>query len=284
MIKFNRNTNIMTYDVDVVLENIKKENKSGKTHFVFDTNYSMVHFFNYFIESLEHDESRIEDLSLVTNFLQSKVANSPKDFNEAVEKAFLLLDLDHEVKQIFAKTTPQVICAFLYTNFSKLVFDEFYFFYDKCSTLTNITKDLKIVDVEQILYEIILAVSYRIRSSLKDVVVIPQTFEMTTQDFENMVKSPENLKECIDWLLNSIESKNSNFENITLSDSTSTDVLTCRLFGEVYHILYFVWYLHYDKSPLRKFFEKERAITDSYYIVYYIIRNFVNFLLLKKSM
>ncbi len=87
MIKFNRNTNIMTYDVDVVLENIKKENKSGKTHFVFDTNYSMVHFFNYFIESLEHDESRIEDLSLVTNFLQSKVANSPKDFNEAVDRS-----------------------------------------------------------------------------------------------------------------------------------------------------------------------------------------------------
>jgi len=283
MIKFNKNSNIFDYDILEVVECIKKENRTGKRAFIFDSNFSAVHFFNYFIESLEQEEEKKYECELIRSYLLSRIKGSPASFNDAVDEAFSLLELDDNIKQIFAQTTPQVICAFLYNNLAKLIFDEFFFFYDKSPTLSNIVKELKIDNVEQILYEITLAVSYKIKRSLKDILILPETIEITTQDLENFVKCPQDLKECIDWLINAVETKSTKFKMLPLEENSSTDVLTCGLFGEVNHILYFGWYLHYDKSPLRKWFKKERKITDPYYISYYIIRNFVNFLLLKKS-
>lgn len=283
MIKFNKNSNILDYTIDDVVKNIKQEQKSGKKCFLFDSNFSAVHFFNYFIENLEQTEEE-KSINLISSYLSDLINESPKTFNEAVSKAYSLLELDKSIKEIFNQTTPQVICAFLYNNFSKLIFDEFYFFYDKCPTLSNICKELNINNVEQILYEIVLATSYHIKRELKQ---NGEQFEMelpplTVEDLNNLKDCPKDLRESIDSLLNAVESKYSKIKNLTITEQT-VDVLTCGLFSETYHILFYGWYLYYDKSPLRKWFERERKMTDPYYITYYIIRNFVNFLMLKKS-
>lgn len=283
MIKFNKNSNILDYTVEDIIKNIKQEQKAGKKSFLFDSNFSAVHFFNYFIENLEQVEDE-KNLNLISNYLSNLINASPRTFNEAVDRTYSLLELDKSIKQIFVQTTPQVICAFLYINLSKLIYDEFFFFYDKCSTLSNICKELTISDVEQVLYEIVLATSYKIKRELKESeeqieIELPS---LTVEDLNNLKDCPKDLKESIDWLLNAVESKNNKFKNLTVTEQT-VDVLTCSLFSETYHILFYGWYLHYDKSPLRKWFEKNRKITDPYYITYYIIRNFVNFLMLKKS-
>ena len=54
---------------------------------------------------------------------------------------------------------------------------------------TDQVKELKIDNVEQILYEITLAVSYKIKRSLKDILILPETIEITTQDLVKQLKS-----------------------------------------------------------------------------------------------
>lgn len=236
-----------------------------------------MNFFNYFIEISEEEES-FEQAKILKDYIDSCLKTLPKNFKEIVEFSHSLVDLDDSILKIFSSTTPQVICAYLHTSFSPLIFDEFYFFYEKCPLLATIKKEKQNLDVAEIIYEIVLAVSYLIKKKIPESSYEFEEIVLSTQDKKNLKSCPKNLTEAIDQLMVTLENKQFLFESIE-----SVDVFTCYLFADVNFFLFYKWCLHLKESPLRKWFETERAIYDPYYMVYYIIRNLVHFLKLKHS-
>jgi hypothetical protein len=281
-IKFTRNDNILYYKLEDVIAGIKRE-QNGEKVFFFDSNFSQLHFFNYFVETLEEDE-KYEDANIISKHIENLFSLQPKNFVGCVDYCLQLVECDPEIEKIFRVTTPQVICAFLYTNFYGLVYDEFFFFYQKNKLLTKLKEELKTDHLQQIIYEIILQVSYRLKQKVGQPTQFEfDNFELLKKDLENFEHIPKDLTAAIDWLVETTQKNGTILEKITFDGSESCDILTCTIFGHVNHILLTSWYLYHEKSPLKIWFETNRKITDPFYMIYYIIRNFVNFILLKYS-
>jgi hypothetical protein len=278
-IKFTNNDNISDYDVNEVIEGVILESK-GKQVFTFDTNYNMLHFFNYFLEILEEKES-YNSAALIQTYLENYIKNLPKNFNEVSKKCLELVEYDEEVKLIFSNTTKEWICAFLYSNFSELIMDEFFFFYQKSQLTKNLSKELGTSDINQMIFEIIQNVSAKIKQIVGNIPFKDADFKFKKKDLKNIENSPKNLDEAIDWLITTAE------ENIkhqlVFTGKESIDVLSSSIHNELSYILFYQWYLHHKNSPLRIWFRENKDMNDPYYITYYIIRNFVNYLILKNS-
>lgn len=278
---FNKNSNILYYKVADVLEGIKQETEENKVFF-FDSNFSQLHFFNYFLESLEEEE-RYEESKIIKNHVDKLFSNLPKDLTSCVDYCINLVEYDDEIEKIFSVTTPQVICAFLFTNFYVLIYDEFYFFYQKNILLKELKEKLKTENIQQIIYEIILQVSYKLKQQVGQKQFEFDATELNEKDLQNLQNAPKDLTSAIDWLIESVEKNGTILEKINFDGTESVDILTCTIYGQTNHILLYSWYLYHKDSPLKVWFETNRKINEPFYMVYYLVRNFVNFLLLKYS-
>lgn len=278
-IKFTINDNISDYTVEQVIQGIILESK-GEDVFSFDTNYNMLHFFNYFLEILEADSS-YKLAALIQKYIEAQLDFLPKSFNETVDKCFELVEYDEEVKLIFSNTTKEWICAFLYSNFSELILDEFFFFYEKSKLTKILFKELKTLDVNQVIFEIIMAVSTKIKDEVGSVPFEDAVFKFKKKDLKNMENNPKNLTEAIDWLVETTETNIK--QSLVFTGKESIDILSSSVHNELGYFLFYQWYLHHKNSPMRIWFRENKQMDDPYYIAYYIIRNFVNYLVLKNS-
>lgn len=281
MIKFSRNDNILYYKLEDVIAGIISEEKGEKVFF-FDSNFSQLHFFNYFAENLEEEEDYV-NLKIVKGHISNLFKNLPEDFNTCVDYCVSLVEYDEEIEKIFSATTPQVICAFLYTNFYGLIYDEFFFFYEDNPLTKTLKSHFKTTNLQQVVYEIILQVSYKLKSKIGQRDFEVESFELEETDQNNIQFVPKDLTGAIDWLVESIQKNGTILDKMNFDGTESVDILTCTIYGHTNHILLYSWYLYHEKSPLRIWFEKNRKITDPFYMIYYLIRNFVNFILLKYS-
>lgn len=281
-IHFNIDDNISSYSLKNVIQGIKLENE-GEQVFNFDSNFSLAHFFNYFIEESEKTED-FESSLLLHNYFDSIIKNLPPDVESCVNHCYDLLDYDEEIEKIFSSTNSKVICAFLYTNFYSLIYDELCLFYIKSALYKNLVKTFETEDPKQLIYEIILKVADKLKEKIGNSEFVYDNHELLPQDLSNFEYIPNNSDEAINWLVEAIEKHGLKIKNIDFDGTESVDILTCFIYAQVNHIILYNWYLYHEKSPLRIWLETNKNIKDPYSMVYYLVKNFTNYITLKFSM
>lgn len=270
---------LSTIDKIQVVESLKKY---GNKAAVFDSNYSKVMFYSYFMNEF-YKEKNNKDYQIVANFLKSEISKSPNALKKCINIIYdKISEIDCYTVQIFKETTIEVIVGLLFNNLNKIIYDEFYLFSLESPTL-SIIDNKKISTVQSLIYEIIYGVAGKLKvkeydcDSTKNYGI---DYEYTEEDEIYMKTSPKNLTEAVDYLLGE---GGDFYQDINFDENEKLPVYVATIFNNFYHILYFKWYLEREDSPLRVFFKEHRNMTDPHYITYYIIENFITALMIKKS-
>lgn len=281
LIKYNSDSLIYNYKLEDVIKGIKYEIKRGKPAFEFDYNFNMIQFFSYFLEEAEREEKYAE-AEIIKNYMDMILASLPTDLKGVVD-FFMeneIITFDDETKAYFASTQPVVIASLLLPSSINLIEDEFLFHYDKSPLLGNLRKELQIKEISDICFHILQEVSKKIKEQIGDAPYPNDETPLTEEEKKMMEESPKTFTEAVDSLVKMMEQ--SEYKNY-LSDDDSVDVLSSFVMQSISHVLLTTWFLYKEEAPLRVWFRKEKNIDDPFYITYYVIRTFVNYLIAKNS-
>lgn len=281
LIKYNSDSLIYKYKLEDVIKGIKYEMKHGKPAFEFDYNFNMIHFFNYFLEEAEKEEKYTE-ASIIKEYLDLILENIPTDLKGVVD-FFIdeeIITFDKETEAYFASTKPIVIASLLLPASIGLIEDEFLFHYDKSPLLDNLRKELQLKHIPDICFHILHEVAKKIKEQVGDAPYPDDLSPFTEEEKEYLKECPNNFTEAVDNLVKLMDASEYKSQ---LSDDDSVEVLTSFIMQSVSHVLINSWFLYKKESPLRVWFREEKNIDDPYYITYYVVRTFVNYMIAKNS-
>lgn len=278
-IDYNKSKNISEFDKHHIIKLLKEHGDKAAT---FDSNYSKILFYSYFMREF-YAEKDYENSKFLANYITGVINTAPATLKDCVNSAFQLLTIDCYHIKMFKETRKEVIVSFLFQKFKQILYDEFYLFQQESPTL-KVAHQMNITNIHWFLYKITEKVAEKIKKRKYNNCdeVEEEAIIYVDEDFEIMAKSPSNLTEAIDHLLSEVESEI--FNLLKFNKDEPFELYVASAFYNIYAVFYYKWYLEYDQSPLRKWFRENKKMEDSHYICYYIIETFIITLMLKKSL
>lgn len=276
-IDYDKTKNISEFDKHHIIKLLKEHGDKAAT---FDSNYSKILFYSYFMREF-YAEKDYDNSKFLATYITSTINTAPSTLKECVNAAFQLLTIDCYHIKMFKETKKEVIISFLFQKFKQIMYDEFYLFQQESPTL-KVAQQMNISNIHWFLYKITEKVAEKIKKkkyNCEEAEEDPIIY--SDEDFELMANSPSNLIDAVDHLLTEVETEI--FNSIKFNKNEPFELYVASTFYNIYAVFYYKWYLEYDQSPLRKWFRENKNMEDSHYICYYIIEVFITTLMLKKS-
>jgi hypothetical protein len=284
----NKDSNIIKYNLSEVIKAVKKDTYENP-QFEFDSNYTMIMFFNYFIDLAESADKK-QDVKLLKDFIQEQVDALPSTYEGVLEKCLDLLEYDEDLEKMFKSSSVEVITSFFYHPFSSFIYDELFLFYDKSPVIKALKDKFKTDNFSQLTYELNLDLSKHIKNKIGHAkyenILTDEEIALYEKNklSENKIKDllPKDINEAVGFLVEMFE-ENESLNKVEINSEETTEVYTSMLFFHLYDYMFFSFKLYSEDAPLVKYFKEKKNIDDPYQMIYNTIKTFVNYVKLKKS-
>jgi hypothetical protein len=283
----NKDSNIIKYNLSEVIKAVKKDTYENP-QFEFDSNYTMIMFFNYFIDLAESGNKK-EDVKLLKDFIQAQLDALPSTYEGVLEKCLDLLEYDEDLEKMFKSSSVEVITSFFYHPFSSFIYDELFLFYDKSPVIKVLKDKFKTDNFSQLTYELNLDLSKDIKNKIghskyeniltDEEIALYEKNKLSEKKIKDLL--PKDINEAVDVLVEMFEDNENHKVDITSEETT--EVYTSMLFFHLYDYMFFSFKLYSEEAPLVKYFKEKKNIDDPYQMIYEIIKTFVIYVKLKKS-
>lgn len=289
----NKDSSIIKYKLSDVVKAAKKDTVENP-QFDFDSNYTLMMFFSYFIDLAEKENDE-QSINILKSYILNQVSKLPVEYEKIVDKCLDLLEYDKDLEQMFKSSSVEVITAFFYHPFSSFIYDELFLFYDKAPITEVLKEKFKTDNFSQITYELNLDVSKKIKEKLGEEKYKSVITDEEIKEYEEALKeqkkskselvinrNPNDLNEAVEVLIDMFDN-NDSLKQVDINLEESTEVFTSMLFFHIYDVLLFSFKLYDPKTKLVKYFKKEKNIEDPYTMIFIMLKTFVNYVKLKKS-
>lgn len=283
----NKDSNIIKYNLSEIIKAVKKDTYENP-QFDFDSNYTMIMFFNYFIDLAESGNKK-EDVKLLKDFIQAQLDALPSTYEGVLEKCLDLLEYDEDLEKMFKSSSVEVITSFFYHPFSSFIYDELFLFYDKSPVIKVLKDKFKTDNFSQLTYELNLDLSKDIKNKIghskyeniltDEEIALYEKNKLSEKKIKDLL--PKDINEAVDVLVEMFEDNENHKVDITSEETT--EVYTSMLFFHLYDYMFFSFKLYSEEAPLVKYFKEKKNIDDPYQMIYEIIKTFVIYVKLKKS-
>jgi hypothetical protein len=283
----NKDSNIIKYNLSEIIKAVKKDTYENP-QFDFDSNYTMIMFFNYFIDLAESGNKK-EDVKLLKDFIQTQLDALPSTYEGVLEKCLDLLEYDEDLEKMFKSSSVEVITSFFYHPFSSFIYDELFLFYDKSPVIKVLKDKFKTDNFSQLTYELNLDLSKDIKNKIghskyeniltDEEIALYEKNKLSEKKIKDLL--PKDINEAVDVLVEMFEDNENHKVDITSEETT--EVYTSMLFFHLYDYMFFSFKLYSEEAPLVKYFKEKKNIDDPYQMIYEIIKTFVIYVKLKKS-
>lgn len=283
----NKDSNIIKYNLSEIIKAVKKDTYENP-QFEFDSNYTMIMFFNYFIDLAESGNKK-EDVKLLKDFIQAQLDALPSTYEGVLEKCLDLLEYDEDLEKMFKSSSVEVITSFFYHPFSSFIYDELFLFYDKSPVIKVLKDKFKTDNFSQLTYELNLDLSKDIKNKIghskyeniltDEEIALYEKNKLSEKKIKDLL--PKDINEAVDVLVEMFEDNENHKVDITSEETT--EVYTSMLFFHLYDYMFFSFKLYSEEAPLVKYFKEKKNIDDPYQMIYEIIKTFVIYVKLKKS-
>jgi hypothetical protein len=245
-------------------------------------------FFNYFIDLAESGNKK-EDVKLLKDFIQAQLDALPSTYEGVLEKCLDLLEYDEDLEKMFKSSSVEVITSFFYHPFSSFIYDELFLFYDKSPVIKVLKDKFKTDNFSQLTYELNLDLSKDIKNKIghskyeniltDEEIALYEKNKLSEKKIKDLL--PKDINEAVDVLVEMFEDNENHKVDITSEETT--EVYTSMLFFHLYDYMFFSFKLYSEEAPLVKYFKEKKNIDDPYQMIYEIIKTFVIYVKLKKS-
>ncbi len=244
---------------------------------------------------MSRDEiTEAKQLRIQINKIFSEV---PTTMDEAVDFSIKMSDFDCESLVMFYEIDEKVVACYLFNIYRSIFFDKWLFFrYD--SPISNIfdfnvsenSKD-PLNHYDNFIYNLCVLVAKKLKSNKKkcrvkykeffDSVSIEKYNTENIVNFKNLNDAIHNMLIAIDKIPAIREQIRKFYNNIQEYD---IEVATAHIFYYIRNIVFYYWRMYEKNNSLRKWFEKEKNITNIEEICYEVTKSYVSNVLLKFSL
>ena len=264
-----------------IVESIKYP-KSSKLIIELTDVYSKFYIYGYFkIKLLQKGE--VDLAQIIEDSLQHHRDTIPTDLKVIFKGIDKLLKIDDRSYTYFKQNKPEIITCFIYDALYGKLIDQLLLFDPNSIAFQLYSGKYNVNSTNDLIYNILLDYSKRLLKSKRktlEIEIIPDDEIITEETYKDV---PSNLDDMVAFIFRAIDALPNN-ENYTYRDISRVHILVAVSYVNIRRVIFDLWRMWDSNSPIMKWFEENKNITNPNEVCYYIIKTFYTNLILRNSL